>query len=161
MKALNTIKTFKIEIDQFTQEGAQVEEERKELAPLSLQRSYSAISSPEDEEVNENCFSCIQEYLKGLLCFISVTAERLADGYIQQGFLDLLYKENLKMYTSTLQDPARKAICSLLKLDEPRALTFLTDISTDVFNKRLIIPAHQLASNINQETYLVLDLLKQ
>jgi hypothetical protein len=54
-----------------------------------------------------------------------VTAERLAEGYKKQGFIDLLYKENLKMYTSVLQDPARKAICSLVKFDEEKAVHLL------------------------------------
>ncbi len=73
-----------------------------DLKPLGLNRSYSAISSPEESQVQETCFSCIQEYLKGLLCFIQITAEKLAAPYKKQGFLELLYKDNLKMYTSQL-----------------------------------------------------------
>jgi hypothetical protein len=90
-----------------------------------------------------------------------VTAERLADGYKKQGFIDLLYQENLKMYTAILQDPARKAICSMVKQDEERGAKLLTTLSDDLFNKRSVIPAHLLSSNINQETYLMLDLYKQ
>ena len=65
MKALNTIKTLKIEISNYTQEGVNTssqEEEKREgdhLMPLLLSRSYSAISSPEEDQVHENCFSCI------------------------------------------------------------------------------------------------------
>lgn len=64
------------------------------------------------------------------------------------------------MYTAALQDPARKALCSLVKYDKDTALKLLATIETDIFNKPNYIPAHLLSSNINQETYLILDLLR-
>ena len=123
-------------------------------------RAGSSISSAEDEQVQENCFSCIQEYLKGLLSFIQATSDKLADLYLSQGFLDLLYRDNIKMYTAQLQDPARRAICQILKNDESKTVSMLQHIQQDLFNKRNTIPAHLLASNITQETQLVLEILK-
>ena len=96
MKSLSLIKSLKIELEAYTG----TEEPVSILKPMALAAQHSALSSPEDEQIVENCFSCIQEYLKGLLGFINATARSLGKLFQSEAFIDLLYKENIKMYSS-------------------------------------------------------------
>lgn len=102
MKSLGCIKVLKMEIDKYTGLSAAEPEQPSTLQVLHLRKAKSALSTPEDEEVQENCFSCIQEYLRGLLNFVQATSDSLAAYWMSQGILDLLYKENIKMYSAVL-----------------------------------------------------------
>lgn len=99
MRSLSLIKVLRIEIETYIG-ASQPKAPESVMKPLVLQAQRSAISTPEEEQVQENCFSCIQEYLKGLLGFINATSSKLSGLYMTQGFLDLLYDQNIKFYTS-------------------------------------------------------------
>jgi len=152
MDAIEAIKILKQEIHAFSNQGVTI---------LDLARAPSLKKNPSTRygqiEVFEeaNCFSCTMSLLDALLNFVGKTAESRKEEYCQVGLDALLYQENLKMFSPSLVEPAKKAL-SLLA-----GRRFLDSIEKTIFEKADFFPAHLLDQNIKGDSSLLLKLLQR
>lgn len=81
-----------------------------------------------------------------MLNLIHQTSSNFSNEYQSIGYLDVLFQEDLKLHTSALLDPARQAICSMLKNDKEKTLKLLDHLEKSLFNRN--DAAHQVSQNI-------------
>lgn len=62
------------------------------------------------------CFSCAQENLRGLLKLIESSSQKLKPFYQKTDIIDVMFNQNIRMHTESINNAARKAIC-LLAID--------------------------------------------
>ncbi|CDW77116.1 e3 ubiquitin-protein ligase ubr4 [Stylonychia lemnae] len=153
MRSLNSIKILRSEIDKYQlQSSSSTEEESSDSRLQSLSSQQSSSQS--------QCFSCIQEQLRSQLNFIKYTSDSLRIQYLDQGFVDMLYENNLSMHKQSLQEPAKKAICSLIQNDQERCMNIFSRINKDVKIKNENVPAHLLQQTLKFYSDLVLEMIK-
>lgn len=63
------------------------------------------------------------------------------------------------MFSQNVYLPARKAICALVKDNEPSLTALLTQIETDLHSRINQVPSHLLFQNLHQEAQLLIDLV--
>lgn len=69
-----------------------------------------------------------------------------------------LYFESLRMFSSTIQSPARQAICSLLMNNTEQSEKLLAQIESDLHTRSSQVPSHLLLQNLHQEAKLLIQL---
>ena len=160
MKSLSMIKSLRIEIGKF-QKTAQSIPTKKESTATQDSTNMLPINNNGKDEVQQSCFGCIHAYLQALLNFIVLTSNK-SDKICQQFALKQqakqLYSESLRMYSQSIQRPARFAICALIKDDEAQSCALLNQIENDLHNRSNFVPSHLLLQNLHQEAKLLIGL---
>ena len=82
----------------------------------------------------------------------------MRDEFKKHGQAQTIYDESLRMFSQSIQVPARNAMCALTRQDDELTKTLLAKIEVDLHERCKTIPAHQLQQNLYQESQLIIDL---
>jgi hypothetical protein len=169
LKSFNNVKVMRKElIDYISRQGEEKEDEDVEMQdasvdssqPLNLKKSMSKKPRGEISE-GSSCFGCALNYAMILLNFVEQTShiKSFVDFYIENNFVDVLYDQSLRMFSSKLRGPARKAICSIVKHDLTGCNSLLSKIESSILGQNKIkLPVHLTSQSLQDDVDILISL---
>lgn len=118
VKALNKIRHLRKEIIDYQDSKSKKDEKEGSYLEELLEGNVEdmEVDNPSRVTQSSQCFGCSFSYVAVLLNFIQETGEipEFIRLYQDEEFIHTLFRENMRMFSRSLRDPARKAICKII-----------------------------------------------